>query len=154
MKNNKGFTLIEIMIVVAILGVLASLAYPSYIAQVQESRRTDARTALFNIAQQQEEFFIQRFNYASNFETLYAAGAAIADVPSPENYYNVSININGCGDGDPDGDANTCQTYTLTAIAAAGTSQFNDTDCRSFSINNLGVKTSEDSTGAAATDCW
>jgi type IV pilus assembly protein PilE len=152
MKNGKGFTLIEIMIVVAILGILASLAYPSYVEQVQESRRTDARTALFNIAQQQEEFFIQRFNYASNFQALYAAGAAIADVPSPENYYTVSIDA--CGDGDPDGDADTCQTYTLEAEAVAGTSQFNDKDCRKFIIDNLGVKTAEDSDGVAAADCW
>ena len=63
MKNknirNKGFTLIELMIVVAIAGVIASIALPSYAEMMRKAKRSDAKVELLRIAQLQENFFVQ-----------------------------------------------------------------------------------------------
>jgi type IV pilus assembly protein PilE len=96
MNKVKGFTLIELMIVVAIVGILASIAYPSYMDSVTKSRRSDAQAALLGLAQAMER------NYTSN--TTYkgaATGGADTGVPaifstkSPidgsTTYYNLKI---------------------------------------------------------------
>lgn len=62
-KNNRGFTLIELMIVVAIVGILGAIAYPAYTDQVRKGRRADARAALMNLLQQQERYMTQRNEY-------------------------------------------------------------------------------------------
>lgn len=146
MKKNNGFTLIELMIVLAIVAILAAVSYPSYIEQVIKGKRTDAHTALFNVAQQQEEFFVQKMQYAKDFQTLYGAGAAIANVPSPEGEYDIIIE--NCAD-DP------CMSYTITATPQAGKSQVRDTKCASLSIDHLGQKTAKNSSNIDASDlCW
>ncbi len=65
MKNtaNHGFTLIELMIVVAIIGILASIAYPSYRDSVLKGRRAEARTAIAELMQQQERYMTQNNTY-------------------------------------------------------------------------------------------
>lgn len=67
MKNriNGGFTLIEVMIVVAIIGILASIAYPSYMESVLKGRRAEGRAALAELLQQQERYMTQRNVYLS-----------------------------------------------------------------------------------------
>lgn len=59
MKNARGFTLIELMIVVAIVGILASVAYPAYTESILKGRRAQARTALLELMQQQERYMTQ-----------------------------------------------------------------------------------------------
>ncbi|RZM02652.1 MAG: type IV pilin protein, partial [Variovorax sp.] len=62
-RRQAGFTLIELMIVVAIVGILATIAYPSYRESVLKGRRAEARTALLELMQQQERYMTQRGAY-------------------------------------------------------------------------------------------
>ena len=62
-RGMRGFTLIELMITVAIVGILASIAYPSYIESVRKGRRAEARAALTELMQQQERFMTQNNTY-------------------------------------------------------------------------------------------
>lgn len=79
--NSRGFTLIELLIAVAIVAILAAIAYPSYRDSVLKGRRAEARTALTELLQQQERYITQRNCYLG-FSTT-AAGVATATAPSP-----------------------------------------------------------------------
>jgi type IV pilus assembly protein PilE len=61
----RGFTLIEMMIVVAIVGILAAIAYPSYISQIEKGKRAECRSGLLKAMQQQERYFTQRNTYVT-----------------------------------------------------------------------------------------
>ncbi len=91
MNQNKGFTLIELMLVVAVVGILAAIAYPSYQAQVQKSRRADGLTTLMQIMQSQERFYTvnNRYTVSLGADLNYAADAN-EDVLSEEGYYLVA----------------------------------------------------------------
>jgi type IV pilus assembly protein PilE len=132
--NKKGFSLLELMIVVAIIGIIAAIAIPSYQQYIFESRRSDAQIALTTAAAEQERFYTYDNQYTSDIDNL--GGAT-----SPEGYYTMSVSA-------------TDTTYTLTATAISTSTQFRDTDCRVMTLNHLGVKASLNSVPAVSTGCW
>ncbi|MGB5742646.1 MAG: type IV pilin protein [Sedimenticolaceae bacterium] len=137
-KRQKGLTLIELMVVVAVLALLSAVAYPLYPNQVQKSRRADAKTALQTIALAQERFFTINGEYAGNLSTLQVS-PDIQGGASDEGYYTITLTLAGADN----------EQFTVTA--AAGGPQAADTDCAQFTINHQGVKTATD---GGSTNCW
>jgi type IV pilus assembly protein PilE len=144
---SSGFTLIELMVTVAIVTILATIAVTSYTSQVQKSRRTEAKSALLDLAGREERLF-STTNAYSNQESFLGYGAAVAmtNMAFGNNYYTLTATV-----PDPAQAAGT-PSYILTATPVAGTSQAGDTTCGSFSVNQLGVQTVS-GTGTVAS-CW
>ena len=140
MKNNYGFTLVELMIVVAIIGVMSAIAYPSYTSYMKKSGRADAKVGLARIADKQERYYLQNNTYATTTALLGLANPWITD----EGYYSITIDDGADTSG-----------FTATAEALAG--QAKDTDCKTFSLSSTGLKTATvDATDpdADASKCW
>lgn len=135
MRNQqRGFTLIEIMIVVTIIGILAAIAYPSYQEYVLRSNRTEAMALLSEAAARQERFFAQNNTYADDTDDL-NMGGYVAGL----RFYSLEIS------------EVTNTTYTLTATAE-NAPQTNDSKCGDLGLDQAGVKTK---TGTASvSDCW
>ncbi|MEM9533527.1 MAG: type IV pilin protein [Pseudomonadota bacterium] len=133
--RQQGFTLAEMLIVVAIIAILASIAVPSYSTFVERTRRTEAKTALTQAAQGLERC-MTRFGVYNNVscDTFVQVQAGF---DSESNYYNVTGNV-------------TAATYLLTATGLGG--QADDTECGNFGLNELGQKT-HTGTGDFET-CW
>lgn len=140
-----GFTLIELMIAVVIAAILLSIAIPSYRSQVQKSRRTDAKTALLDLASREQRYFSVSNAFTSSGQNLgYGTAAATFNVGS--NYYSVTVTA-PAGASPP--------TFTITATPIAGTTQASDTQCASFTVDNTGRQSSVDSSNADSTStCW
>ena len=128
MTGKKGFTLVELMIVVAIVAILIALALPSYTRYVRKANRGEAQQLLMNWANNQEIWRANDSNYASDTEI----------VPPTHGNYDFSLTND------------TATTYTLTATAKAGTDQVNDTErgnpCTPLTLDQSNAKTHP--------DCW
>ncbi|MCJ8274756.1 MAG: type IV pilin protein [Psychrosphaera sp.] len=140
MKNNKGFTLIELMIGVAIVGILASIAYPSYTDSLNRARRAEAMTELVRVANMQEQYFADNRTYAIDMTKL---GFSTDPYITENGYYSI------------DTAAITAITtdYLITATAA-GLQSSNDGACTTFSLNYLGQKTAKKGTVDNTNECW
>jgi type IV pilus assembly protein PilE len=144
-RMELGFSLLELMIVVAIAGILAVIAFSLYSAQVQKARRTDARTAVLDLAGREERFYSVANNYSQTPADVGYPGAFPQVVGS--GYYTIGVAV-----PDP-AFAGAGPSYAITATAI--NQQLNDTSCASFSINQLGKQSSVDSGGADSTTvCW
>lgn len=120
MRVQQGFNLIELMIVVAIIGIMASIAYPSYTQHMRETRRSDAHSALMRMADLQERFYLQNNSYT-------ATASEVGGANSSEGYYTLAVtNVTASG-------------YQLTATAVGV--QSSDTNCQSIVLTSAGQKT-------------
>lgn len=128
-RKNSGFTLIEIMIVVAIVGVLASVALPAYNDYVLRAQLTEATNALSSIRALKEQYFQDNRTYVGS--PCSSAGLGVQ-----------SFSV-GCGDDE------TATTYTITATGSGRTSGF------VYTVNQAGVRaTTGTKWGHTSTSCW
>lgn len=97
-KKARGFTLIELMITVAIVAILAAIAYPSFQNSIRKSRRTEAKTALENVAAEQERYYYRNNAYTRDLTQLGYSGAAGTGQKVTENgYYRIQVVQDGAG---------------------------------------------------------
>lgn len=127
LRRSRGFTLIEVLIAVAIVGILAAVAIPSYQKHVVTSNRSAAQAHLMDIAQAQQQFMVDNRAYAATLAEL--NGMTTPDKVSK--YFTITIDVTS---GPP-------PTFTATATPKAGTSQVSDV---TLTINQAGNKTPAD----------
>lgn len=144
MSRYRGFTLIELVIVMAIVGILTAIAYPSYQESVNSGRRTDAINSLLQLQMLQEKWRANNTSYTgvlngTNCNTLAVTGLCWNGTNSAEGMYTVSIT------------ASSATGYVLQASPRAGTAQEGDR-CGDFYINQDGPDYTP--AGAANAQCW
>lgn len=125
-KRRRGFTLVELMIAVAIIGILAAIALPSYNQYVVRSNRAAAQAYLMELSQAQAQFMADTRSYAASIDEL------DLDPPGPvAAKYDIAITLE---EGPPQG-------YLITATPSTGSTQLSDGE---LSINHVGVRTPGD----------
>jgi len=147
-KMQRGFTLIELMVVIVIIGILAGIAVPAYNSSVQKSRRTDAKNGLLDLATREEKFYSVTNNYSSQMSDLYPGqtGTSLTTQTSGTAYYTLSVPTVTAASGA----SATAAYFQATAVPISGTAQANDA-CGTFTIDSNGVTSN---TGNTATNCW
>ncbi|MBV4523543.1 prepilin-type N-terminal cleavage/methylation domain-containing protein [Pseudomonas sp. SWRI74] len=129
-RSNRGFTLIEIMIVIAIIGIVMTIAAPSFTEYLKKGRRAEVAGLLSEQAQILERFYSQKNVYTG-----------VAGLSPGNDYYTITSTL-------------TDQTFLLTAVRKTGTSMATD-KCGDFTITNTGVRSMVNATAGLTTkDCW
>jgi type IV pilus assembly protein PilE len=134
LRRDHGFTLIELMIVVAIIGILAAIAYPSYQQYVERTRRSLAQADLLELVQVMERRYSATFDYSDNTVLPFDTSPRNANEPTA---YNISF----------EGGASTVTSSTFKLQAIPTALQSGD-GCGTMKINQQGVREADQS------DCW
>ena len=140
-RAARGFTLIELMIVVALVAILSAIAYPAYQESVRRGHRTSAKTALLDLAGREERYYATNNVYSADLKTMLGYGVDTT-VPVPDataEYYDMTVTV-------------PADSSTFTGSAAPHGDQAKDS-CGSYGILSTGLKTN---TGNATStgDCW
>jgi len=151
-RSNAGFTLLELMIVVAIVAILSAIAVNSYLKYAQQSRRSDALAALTQDQGILERCYAQTFDYSK--VTVAASGCGTltttATNPSPKGYYAVALSLPSSAST-----GGVVTAYTLTATPVVGAPQASDSQCAVFTLTSANGHSATDSGGNDQTDvCW
>jgi len=143
-RRSGGFTLMELMITVAVLAIIVAVAAPAYTSQVRKSRRADARNAILDLAGREERFLSISNSYS---QTPADMGYGAFPVTVNNGYYQLNVTV-----PDP-AQPGVTPSYIITATTFGP--QLGDTDCASFSVNQLGQQVALNSGGAPNTaTCW
>lgn len=147
---GRGFTLIELVVAVAILGILVTIAYPAYQDQIRKSRRSEAQGALVELANLQQQFLADNPSVgfaatldATGVSTTGLNGGAGYQATTPGGYYTLDVSATSAG-----------PPASFTVRARPAGAQAADTHCAEMTLTDIGTKASKDSGGAATTDCW
>ena len=146
--NSKGFTLVELLTAMVIAAILLAVAIPSYRSQTQKSRRTEAKTALLDLASREERFNSTNSSYSSSPTNLGYSGSWPLKVGS--GYYQITACVaatTACGT-----DAGTGQAFLLTAEPVGA--QVGDTQCRSFTLDSTGLQKVTGTSSGTPSSCW
>jgi type IV pilus assembly protein PilE len=133
----QGFTFIELLIAMVILGILTSIAFPSFMQSIRKGNRSDAGAALTRAAGSQERFFAMNSTYTDDVADLGFGDDGLTE----HEYYNISVEAGLTG---------IASSYIITATAVAGHMQAQDTGCTVLSLDSLGRQLPD----PADSDCW
>ncbi len=144
-RSQHGFSLLELMITVAIISILAAVVYPSYMDSVRKARRAEAKAALTRMMQVEERFYTANNVYIDSGDTRFTAANGFktfsGDNPSNSAYtISAALSTSACGTTTA---SDQCVILSATAVQT-------DPKCQFMTVNNVGIKTSSPST----TDCW
>ena len=134
MKYRSGFSLIEVMTVLAIMGILAAIVYPTYISSIQKSARAAAKNTMTQVSQREERYFTENNKYAS----LTAIGYSAATVYSDNNTHAITI-------------AAGTTALIDTSFVISAVPQRTDSICGTLTLNNVGTWTN--SVGGPPSTC-
>ena len=144
-KLQYGVTLLELMIVVAIVAIISAFAFPSYMQHVVKTKRTVATSALLRIADRQQQFFMDNKQFTNDLSNL---GFAANPLVLADDGNNVAA-----GDADAAYSISlsnvAATTYTITAAPLHGQAS-RDTDCASLTLNQAGAR----GNSGGGDDCW
>lgn len=126
---QRGYTLIELLLVVSIIGIIAAVAYPSYTDSVLKGNRTEGQRELLRLANMQEQLYVDTRAYTTDMKEL---GAPADPYITESGLYSIDATVNG-------------DSFVLTATAKKG--QVKDSGCTSLTINEAGETT-------PASGCW
>ena len=148
--GDRGFTLVELMVVVAIVAILGTIAVSSYTSSVRKSRRTEARTALLDLASREERFMSTNSTYSDIPADLGYATAFPITIGS--GYYQLNKPTVTAAVSAP---TPAPATFTLTVQPVAGKGQDKDAPCQSFTVDSTGTQkaTAQGGTDNTGT-CW
>ncbi len=135
-SRSGGFTLIELMVTILIVAILAAIAVPTYTSQMRKSRRTEAKTALLDLAAREERFFATNSAYTNVVANLGYTGAWPVTVGS--GYYQINVTAASA----------TAFTATATPVSAQAT----DSTCGTYTLDNTGTQSVSGT--ATSTTCW
>jgi type IV pilus assembly protein PilE len=145
-SKQTGFTLVELMLTLAVLAIISSLSVVSYRQYVRRANRVDATSALLHLSAAQERYYLQHDEYATT-------GAELADSPpdglgiasTQQGLYDLAVAA--AADGAAVG-------YTATATASGGGSQRDDDDCQVFTIDQSGTRGASAASAEITARCW
>jgi type IV pilus assembly protein PilE len=156
LSYQHGFTLVELIVAMVIVATLAAIAIPSYSSYVLKSHRTEAKSALLDLASLEERWFSVNNAYTNAPGNLGYPGStttfSVFSVGS--GYYQVTAITANPATAPSGTSAGTPATYSITATATAFGNQTNDKACATFTINSQGQQSATGTDPNASVDCW
>ena len=138
--RQRGVTLLELLAVICVVAILASVAVPTYRQYLIRAQRSEAKIALLQLQTAQEKFYMQNNSFTDNISDASPSGLGLTESTETGKYI-ISVDVEEDG-----------QTYVATATPRAGGGQTDDEKCASFTINQRGTRGVTGSSGTQA--CW